>query len=111
MFRAGVVSDAFESFSFGEYTEGHPKQSWFFQNDRMCADGRQKVSDFATCPFATVDVVTVELQRAPGVVGVLRVRVAGKTPRKLRVLPREGMLYPIVCLHNNKQRMSMVGLP
>ena len=42
--------------------------------------------------------MTVELERAPGVDGVLRVWVAGKTPRELRGLPRDVMLYPIVGL-------------
>ena len=46
-----------------------------------------------------------------GVDGVLRVRVAGKRERELRGLPKDGLLYPIVCLNNNEQSCSMVALP
>ena len=105
-FKVGVASAAFH-----EYTVYEPKQSWFFLNDRMFADGREQAYFGANPCFAAGDVVTVELERVPGVGGVLRVWVAGKRPRELRGLPKDGMLYPIVCLGNNVHRMSLVPLP
>jgi hypothetical protein len=48
---------------------------------------------------------------APGVDGVLRVQVAGKTLRELKGLPRDGMLYPIVCMCERYQSYTMVALP
>jgi len=102
----GVASDAFSG-----YTEAYPKQSWFFQDDGIWADGQQQGGYFDPKPFGPGDVVTVELERAPGVDGVLRVRVAGKTPREWRGLPRDGMLYPIVCMCHQYQSYTMVALP
>jgi len=111
VFSIGVASDDFSS-----YTEGRPRGSWFFQNNCTVADGRAQGHFFNDCffnppPFAAGDVVTVELERAPGVDGVLRVRVAGKTPRELRGLPKDGTLYPIVGLANRMQSYTMVALP
>ena len=77
---------AVASENFTQFTESFPKQSWFFRNDYMVANGRKEGDVFTPRPFATQDTVTVELERAPGVVGVLRVRVAGKTPREWRGL-------------------------
>jgi hypothetical protein len=77
----------------------------------MVANGRKDGDVFTPRPFATQDTVTVELERAPGVVGVLRVRVAGKMPREWRGLPSDGMLWPIVCLVHHKQSYTMVALP
>ena len=71
-FKVGVASDAFSG-----YTAGLPKQSWYFSDYYMCADGQLPVQ-FGLPPFAAGDVVTVELERAPGVDGVPRVRVAGR---------------------------------
>ena len=105
-FRVGVASDA-----FSEYTKIWPKQSWYFRKDVMCADGQQQGGLFDSPPFAAGDVVTLELERAPGVDGVLRVRVAGKVARELRGLPSDGLLYPIVCLNDKKQRYTMVAPP
>ena len=105
-FRVGVASDAFSG-----YTEATPTQSWFFRNHSMCADGHFQHGLFDSTAFAAGDVVTVELERARGVDGVLRVRVAGKIAREWRGLPRDGMLCPIVCLCNSKQRYTMVALP
>jgi hypothetical protein len=105
-FKLGVASDA-----FSEFTSIVPRQSWFFQHHCMYADGQRQGGYLNPFPFARGDVVTVELERAPGVDGVLRVRVAGKTPRELRGLPRDGMLYPIVGLCHSMQSMSMVVLP
>jgi len=51
----------------------------------MLTDGQQQSDHFDSHPFAAGDVVTGELQRAPGIDGVLRVRVVGKT---LRVSPQ-----------------------
>ena len=76
----------------------------------MVADGQLQSDVFTPPAFTTDNVVTVELERAPGVDGLLRVRVAGKTPRELRGLPSDGMLYPIVCLCNSKQSISIVAL-
>jgi hypothetical protein len=105
-FCLGVASK-----NFTEFTESSPKQSWFFRNDYMVANGRKDGDVFTPRPFATQDTVTVELERAPGVVGVLRVRVAGKTPREWRGLPSDGMLWPIVCLVHPSQSYTMVALP
>ena len=105
-FRVGVASDAFR-----EYTEACPKQSWFFQDSCMYADGQQQGDKFRPPPFARGDVVALELERAPGVDGVLRVRVAGKTPRELRGLPRDGVLYLAVGLDNRWQSITMVAMP
>jgi hypothetical protein len=96
-FTVGVASDFFSG-----YTEQDPVLSWYFQNENYVGDAE---------PFAAGDVVTVELERAPGVYGVLRVRVAGKTPQEKRGLPMNGMLYPIVCLSNMYQRYTMVNVP
>ena len=110
MFMFGVASDAFK-----EYTEERPKQSWHFEDACAVADGQQQGSFFypwpEARPFAAGDVVTVEMERAPGVDGVLRMRVAGRTPQELRGLPRDGTLYPIVSLHSSGQSCSMVALP
>ena len=105
-FRVGVASDAFSG-----YTEIRCEQLWYFSEDCMLADGQLQGGFFDPPAFAAGDVVTVELERAPGVDGVLRVRVAGKVARELRGLPRDGMLYPIVCLDNSKQSYTMVALP
>ncbi len=105
-FRLGVASDAFRG-----YTEHLPKQSWFFLNYCMVAEGKRQGDSFHPNPFSAGDVVTVELERARGVDGVLRVRVAGKVARELRGLPRDGMLYPIVGLWNKQQSVTMVALP
>jgi len=106
VFRVGVASDAFK-----EYTEGLPKQSWFFQDYCMYAEGQRQGGMFNPRPFTAGDVVAVELERTPGVDGVLRVRVAGKTPRELRGLPKDGMLYPMVGLWHSKQSYTMVVSP
>jgi hypothetical protein len=105
-FCVGVASE-----NFTEFTEYFPKQSWFFKNDYMVANGRKDGDVFTPRPFATQDTVTVELERAPGVVGVLRVRVAGKMPREWRGLPSDGMLWPIVCLVHPSQSYTMVAPP
>ena len=112
VFSVGVASEA-----FSEWTEYWLHQSWYFRDNSMFADvHRQRDSSdsgewFDPLSFAAGDVVTVELERAPDVDGVLRVRVAGKPPRELRGLPRHGMLYPIVGLWNNVQSYSMIALP
>ena len=106
MHRVGVVSDAFTG-----YTEWWPKKSWYFTNDGIYVDGKQQggvTSGF----FDAGDVVTVELERRHGQDGVMRVRVAGKAfVRDMTALPRDGMLYPAVCLGNIKQSYSMVAAP
>jgi len=86
-----------------------PRQSWFFQDTCLVADGVQKGDTFHLPLFAAGDVVTVELERAHG---VLRLRVAGGITAEWRaLLPRDGMLYPIVCLDNSKQSYTMVAPP
>jgi hypothetical protein len=84
---------------------------WLFLGNSMVADGQLQSDVFTPPAFTTDDVVTVELERAPSVDGVLRVRVAGKVARELRGLPSDGMLYPIVCLCDSKQSISIVALP
>ena len=111
-YRVGVCSDFFSG-----YTESWPVLSWFFEGESggsgcMVADGEMQGDNvFKPGPFCSGDVVTLELERAPGVDGVLRVRVAGKTPRELKGLPRDGMLYPIVCMCFRAQTYTMVPLP
>jgi hypothetical protein len=104
-FRVGVASDFFSG-----YTESRPVLSWFFKNSCMVADGKE-VDRFNSDLFASGDVVTLELERAPGADGVLRARVAGKPPRELKGLRRDGMLYPIVCMCERYQSYTMVALP
>jgi hypothetical protein len=106
--RAGVVSD-----KFTRYTQGWPKQSWFFQNNGIFVEGElQGDKTSMDAFFSPGDVVTVELERRPGQDGVMRVRVAGKAfVRDMTALPRDGMLYPAVCLGNSKQSCTMVAAP
>ena len=102
--RVGVVSDAFTG-----YTGWCPKNSWFFQNNAIYVDGKWQGSGAF---FSEGDVVTVELERRHGRNGVMRVRVAGKAfVRDMTALPRDGMLYPAVCLDSNKHSFTMVAAP
>ena len=98
-FKVGVCSDYFSG-----YAEHDPELCHYFENQ-----------DNGTEPFAAGDVVTLELHRAPGVenVDVLRVRVAGKKPqsRRLKRVPSDCMLYPIVCMSNEYQSYTMVQVP
>ena len=104
----GVVSDAFT-----RYNEVWPKKSWFFQNDGIFVDGKQQGALTSMGAFFSEgDVVTVELERRHGQDGVMRVRVAGKAfVRDMTALPRDGMLYPAVCLSGKKQSYTMVAAP
>jgi hypothetical protein len=104
-FCFGVASD-----KFTEFAEHSPKNSWFFRNDYMVANGQKQGDVFTPRPLATQDIVAVEVERAPGVDGVLRVRVAGKTPREWRGLPSDGMLWPMVCLQIEEQSYTMIAL-
>jgi hypothetical protein len=81
--------------------------------DRHFAPEERKPPSSArtTLSFTAGDVATIELERAPGVNGVLRVQVAGKTPRELRVLPIDGMLFPIMCLCSSEQSITMLAPP
>ncbi len=89
--RVGVVSEAFTG-----YTEVRPKNSWYFTSTNAF--------------FSEGDVVTVELGRQHGQDGVMRVRVAGIAfVGEMTALPRDGMLYPAVCLGHSKQSYSMVA--
>ena len=102
----GVVSDAFT-----EYNRYHPHGSWCFQTDAIFADGKQQ-RGFSSGFFDSGDVVSVELERRPGQDGVMRVRVAGKAPKQdMTGLPRDGMLYPAVCLLNDEQSYTMLPRP
>ena len=106
--RLGVVADLFTG-----YTERAPKKSWFFNNDGIFVDGKQQ-GGFTSMGafFSEGDVVTVELERRHGQGGVMRVRVAGKAfVRDMIALPRDGTLYPAVCLCNSQQSYSMVAAP
>jgi hypothetical protein len=104
-FMVGVASEAFR-----ENTVIYPKHAWFMRNDSMIADQRQQGDLFYPHPFTAGDVVIVELERAHGVDGKLRVRVAGKTPREMVGLPMNGMLYPILGLSHYLQSATMVAL-
>ena len=64
VFRVGVASDA-----FAEHDEAWPKHTWFIQNNFIVADGRQTGEWISPSCFTAGDVVTVELERAPGVDG------------------------------------------
>ena len=67
---------------------------------------------FSSGFFDSGDVVSVELERRPGQDGVMRVRVAGRAPKQdMTGLPRDGMLYPAVCLLNGKQSYTMLPRP
>ena len=102
----GVVSDAFT-----EYTRFYPSRSWCFQNDMILVEGK-KQGGVSVGFFDSGDVVSVELERRPGQDGVMRVRVAGKAPKQdMTGLPRDGMLYPAVCLLNNEQSYTMLPRP
>ena len=104
-FMVGVASEALRSNAVI-----YPKHAWFMRNDSMIADQRQQGDLFQPHPFTAGDVVIVELERAHGVDGKLRVRVAGKTPREMVGLPRNGMLYPILGLSHYFQSATMVAL-
>ena len=71
----------------------------------MHADGRQHDEVCVPVPlaFAAGDVVAFQMERAPGVDGVLRVQVEGRRPREFRGLPREGVMYPVVGLAVREQ--------
>ena len=99
--------------AFTKYTEGTPKNSWFFRNNAIFVDGKQQGDRTSMGAFFSAgDVVTVELERRHGQDGVMRVRVAGKAfVRDMTALPRDGMLYPAVCLATKKQSYSMVAAP
>ena len=100
----GVVSDAFTI-----HTPKYPESgSWCFQNDAIWADGKQQ-GGYSSGFFDSGDVVSVELERRPGQDGVMRVRVAGKAPKQdMTGLPRDGMLYPAVCVLNDEQSYTML---
>ena len=104
-FMVGVASEAFRGNAVI-----YPKHAWFMRNDSMIADQRQQGDLFRPHPFTAGDVVIVELERTHGVDGKLRVRVAGKTPREMVGLPRNGMLYPILGLSHYLQSATMVAL-
>ena len=61
-YRVGVVGEFFSG-----YTEGRPVLSWFFEGESgsgcMVADGEQQGSNFKLEPFASGDIVTLELER------------------------------------------------
>ncbi len=107
MHVVGVVSDAFT-----EYTEGYPKKLWYFTNNGIYVEGEEQGDWTPGAFFSAGVVVTVELERRHGQDGVMRVRVAGKAfVRDMTALPRDGMLYPAVCLCNSTQSYSMVAAP
>jgi len=103
----GVCCETFKRYSAGG---NRLKQVWFFYNGAVCADGNKPVYFSPPC-FDDGDIVTFELERRPGVESVLRAVVAGKTPREIRGLPEDGVLYPIVCLVNDVQSVTMIPVP
>lgn len=106
VYLLGVVSEAFT-----EYTLPYASGSWSFQNDMIHADG-QRQGRISGGFFTKGDVVSVELKRRTGHDGVMRVRVAGKAPKwDMTGLPRDGTLYPAVCLLNDKQSYTIVRSP
>jgi hypothetical protein len=110
----GVAAEAFRELTADlSPRSGGPRQVWFFDfsDDCVFADG-QKQGRFITqhMLFAAGDVVTVELQRARGVDGMLRLLMAGEAPQELRGLPRDGVLYPIVGL-GYEESVTMIALP
>ena len=105
--KMGVVSDAFT-----EYTEALTAGNSSFVWKKESVDGTSQMCIGLSELFSPGDVVTVELERRHGQDGVMRVRVAGKAfVRNITGLPRDGMLYPAVCLANSKQSYSMVAAP
>jgi hypothetical protein len=107
VFVIGVASEDFVDYSMSPGED--LKQLWMFQNEGMCADGNR--TSFSPCCFNKCDIVTLELERRPGVDSVLRARVKGRTPQEMRGLPESGVLYPIVCVVNDRQRLTMVPPP
>jgi hypothetical protein len=110
----GVAAESFRELTAKlSPRSGGPRQVWFFDfgDDCVFADGEEQ-GRFITqnMRFAARDVVTVELQRARGVDGVLRLLIAGEAPQELWGLPRDGVLYPIVGL-GYKESVTMIALP
>jgi hypothetical protein len=107
VYKIGVVSHAFRSYS----DCGWPRLMWMFQNDAAAADGAQ-IGSFLSCPcFDQGDIVMLELERRPGVDSVLRVGVVARTPWEMRGLPEGGVLYPIVCVANDRQAVTVLPAP
>jgi hypothetical protein len=110
----GVAAEAFrEVTSKLSPRSGGPRQVWFFDfgGDRVYADGEEQGRSIVQdMHFDALDVVTVELQRARGVDGVLRLLVAGEAPQELGGLPMDGVLYPIVGLGYGES-VTMIALP
>ena len=103
----GVASEEFKSYSAGG---SRLKHVWFFQKAATYSDGNKPVYCISPC-FDQGDLVTLELERQRGVQSVLRVQVEGRAPQEIRGLPQDGVLYPIVCLLNDRQKVTMVPLP
>ena len=49
--------------------------------------------------------------RREGLEGVLRVRAKGRAAQELRGLPDNGLLYPVICIVNDRQKVAMVPVP
>ena len=117
VYLLAVVSDAFTEYTvlrpWGSWSHQNfrPRGSWSYQDDAIWADGKLQ-GRCSRCFFDPGDVVSVELERRPGQDGVMRVRVAGKAPKRdMTGLPRDGMLYPAVCLLNHEQSYTMLPRP
>ena len=104
VYRVGVAAHAFKSYS----DCGWPRRAWVFQNDSAASDGDQVGDFFGPHCFEQGDSVSVVLERRLGVEGVLRVEVSGRLPREIEGLPKDGVLYPIVCLINAQQTITML---
>jgi hypothetical protein len=105
-YKVGVASA-----DFRDYCAGWPQHTFFFQQEFVMANGQHVASYNADKCFTAGHVVIVELERAPGVDGVLSVQIEGNPRQEWKGLPRDGMLYPIVCVCNAVQSYTMVALP
>jgi hypothetical protein len=109
VYVVGVASDAFSDYS-ASIAGSEIRHAWVFENGAMRADG-QRLELNSSC-YDRCDVVMLELQRLLGAAdSTLRIQVAGKSPQQMRGLPRDGVLYPIVCLVNDQQKATLVALP
>jgi hypothetical protein len=106
MHMLGVASEKFNRYSA---LSGRLSQLGFFHRGAMYADGRPPLYCTSPC-FSQGDLVTLELERRCGAQSVLRLQAAGSAPQEITALPEDGVLYPIVCMLNDRQSATMVPL-
>jgi hypothetical protein len=82
---------------------------WAFENGAVRINGNRV--EVGASIFDLHGTLILELERFPGAECVLRVHVAGRETQEIRGLPQHDTLYPIVCLVNDRQKVSMVRLP